>query len=105
MKPIIETIQKQLTMSFEEGVVKAVQEVGIVVDKERLEKALYDAKSFYEEGYQDGAAANSPVVQCKDCEFYEEVEYYPDGTKMVCRLLRRQFHPNDFCSYGERKAK
>lgn len=62
MKPIIETIQKQLTMSFEEGVVKAVQEVGIVVDKERLEKALYDAKSFYEEGYKDGAAASPPTA-------------------------------------------
>lgn len=62
MKPIIETIQKQMTMSFEENVVKTVREVGIIVDKERLEKALYDAKSFYEEGYKDGAAANPPVV-------------------------------------------
>lgn len=62
MKPIIETIQKQLTMDFEEGVVRAVQAVGIIVDKERLEKALYDAKSFYEEGYKDGTAANPPAV-------------------------------------------
>lgn len=43
------------------------------------------------------------VVRCKECKFYEEVEYYPDGTKKICRLLKRQFHPDDFCSYGERK--
>ena len=49
------------------------------------------------------AADVAPVVRCKECVFYEEVEYYPDGTKKVCRLLKRQFHPDDFCSYGKRK--
>ena len=78
MKPIIETIQKQLTMSFEEGVVKAVQEVGIVVDKKRLEKALYDAKSFYEEGFNDGllhgsTAVDAPGVVQEDCVARESV--------------------------------
>ena len=44
------------------------------------------------------------VVRCKDCQFYEEVEYYPDcGIKCVCRLFKRQMHNNDFCSYGVRK--
>lgn len=43
------------------------------------------------------------VVRCKDCHYYEEVEYYPDGTKNICRTFKRQMHSNDFCSYGERK--
>lgn len=48
--------------------------------------------------------AKEDVVRCKDCQFYEEVEYYPDcGIKCVCRLLKRQMDENDFCSYGERK--
>ena len=43
------------------------------------------------------------VVRCKDCKFYENVEYYPEGTKDICRLFKRQLQPTDFCSYGERK--
>lgn len=42
------------------------------------------------------------VIYCKDCEFYELAEY-DEGTKNVCRLLKRQMQENDFCSYGERK--
>ena len=46
------------------------------------------------------------VVRCKDCVFYEEVEYYhptENAFKTVCRLIQRQMHHNDFCSYGKRK--
>lgn len=44
------------------------------------------------------------VIRCKDCRFYEMgVEYYPDGTKDVCRLLKRQMLEDGFCSIGERK--
>ena len=46
------------------------------------------------------------VVRCEKCSFYEEVEYYhptdKNPTKKICRLLKRQTHENDFCSYGER---
>ena len=62
MNPIIEIIQKDLQTQIDGAVVKAVQEVGITIDKERLKRALYDAKAFYEEGYRDGMAANPPVV-------------------------------------------
>ena len=73
MKPIIEIIQKDLKMQVEGAVIKAVQECGVNVDKERLEKALYDARSFYREGYcdgyeagcQDGAAKNPPPLHGK----------------------------------------
>lgn len=39
-----------------------------------------------------------PVVQCKDCEFYTEEERW-------CRRLGLcgAFHPNDYCSHGERR--
>lgn len=44
------------------------------------------------------------VVRCKDCRFYETgVEYYPDGTKDICRLLKRQMLEDGYCSVGERK--
>lgn len=43
------------------------------------------------------------VVRCKDCTFYETVEY-DKGFKYVCRLLKRQMDEYDFCSYGKRKG-
>lgn len=49
------------------------------------------------------AADVVPVVRCKDCKRFENVEYYPDGSKNICRLFHRQMQDNDFCSYGERK--
>lgn len=109
MKPIIETIQKQMTMRFEEGVMKAVQEVGIIVDKERLEKALYDAKSFYEEGYKDGAAANHEVVRCENCRTSREINRDdPFENRYIeeclwCSRHETAMFRSDFCSYGERR--
>ena len=45
------------------------------------------------------------LKKCKDCRFYETgVEYYPDGTKDVCRLLKRQMLEDGFCSVGERRT-
>jgi hypothetical protein len=47
------------------------------------------------------------VGRCKNCKFYEKVEYYhptEKATKSVCRLFKRQMQPDDFCSYGERKS-
>lgn len=54
MKSIIEIIQKDLKMQVEGATLKAVLECGVNVDKERLERALYDARSFYDEGYREG---------------------------------------------------
>jgi len=49
------------------------------------------------------AADVEPVVRCRDCKKYEKVEYYPDGYKMCCRLLRAEMPDNGYCSFGERK--
>lgn len=51
MKPLIDVIQKDVTTQMEEYVVRTVCEMDIDVDKERLVKALTDARSFYNEGY------------------------------------------------------
>lgn len=49
----------------------------------------------------------APVVRCKDCRCFEERHYEDEGEtpriKTVCRLFKRQFYPDDYCSYGERK--
>ena len=45
---------QEINKAVEGEIMKAVVKVGVDVDKERLLKALMDAKSFYEEGYADG---------------------------------------------------
>lgn len=44
-----------------------------------------------------------PVVRCRDCEFYENKEYY--YTMKACKHYAglREPYPNDYCSRGKRK--
>lgn len=49
------------------------------------------------------AADVEPVVRCENCQFFENVEYWPDGTKKVCQLLKRQVLEKSFCCWGMKK--
>lgn len=53
-KHIIETMVTDMNIQFEDGIVKAVRDVGVIVDKEELVKALMYDRNQYEEGYRDG---------------------------------------------------
>ena len=57
-KSPIEIIQGELETQFEGEVLKAVQRVGVTVDKEELLKALNHDRNQYEKGYEDGMNAN-----------------------------------------------
>lgn len=50
----IEIIQTQMQMQMDKGILKAVQGVGINVDKEELVKALAYDREQYVKGYKDG---------------------------------------------------
>ena len=60
MKPIIELIQTNMRMEQEGAVMRAVAYVGVNVDKERLVRAIEDARSFWMEGYNEGVNAGRP---------------------------------------------
>lgn len=51
----IEIIQTQMQMQMDGEILKAVQGVGINVDKEELIKALAYDREQYSKGYKDGA--------------------------------------------------
>lgn len=53
----IEIITKQMRTQFEDNVFKAIQDYGIVVDKEELIKALQYDRNQYEKGFADGMLA------------------------------------------------
>ena len=42
------------------------------------------------------------VVRCKDCKSNPNIKTLTKGI-LWCRKFRAEVHPNDFCSYGERK--
>ena len=65
----IEVIYKDIQRRMESGILKAVQECNIHVDRDELIRALQYDRGQYEKGYADGIAAaeNAPSDRCKDC--------------------------------------
>ena len=57
---IVSNITSSIETEKEKMILKAVQSVGIDVDKEQLEKALFNAKSFYIDGYKDAKKQYQP---------------------------------------------
>lgn len=62
-KSPIEMIMGQIRTQQEDHVFKAVQEVGITVDKEELLKALKYDRDQYNKGYHDALVARSMLAE------------------------------------------
>ena len=51
----IDVLYSDIETKLEDGILKAVQDVGITVDKQELLKALQYDRDSYRKGFQDGA--------------------------------------------------
>lgn len=78
---IIGDVVTSIEKEKEKMVYKAVQSVGIDVDKEQLEKALFNAKSFYIDGYKDAKKQYQPKWIKTDIIQYPET--YPSPFQEV----------------------
>lgn len=87
----------------EEKTESAETAVEILEQNIELQKQVDEYKSKIEQG------TLKEIVRCKDCRFLEEKHYEEDGEKtyikLVCKLLKKQFQPSDYCSYGEKRLK
>ena len=84
MSDLITVTMGELQTEFDNEVVRAVQNVGIYVDKEKLIEALQLVES---------------LVRCKDCKYWE------GGCKESGNgIMMAETEADDFCSYGERKG-
>lgn len=94
----IKIIQGQIQTQMEGKVLKAVQQIGINVDKESLLQALKYDRNQYSKGYHDAIMDMDlvKVVRCKDCKHW-------DKDFLWCDRKSVRMAENDFCSYGERK--
>lgn len=109
-KSPIEMLYKQRT-EVDNMIYRAVLDVGVVVDKDELLKALEYDRGQYEKGYADALARDDvvEVVRCMDCKHYNTeghrcvCEYHSEVPTQYSRGFNVQMLPCDFCSYGERK--
>jgi len=61
---VIELVATNMRIKVEDSIFKAVQDVGVNVDKDELIKALRYDRGQYEKGYAD---RDAEIVRCKDC--------------------------------------
>ena len=95
----IDLIMGQMNLSLEGEICKAVQNVGVYVDKEELLKALKYDRRQYQKGYKD---RDSEIVRCRDCKYGEQSMDISEHFKLC--LLTWKIHANRwFCADGERK--
>ena len=76
---ITENIKRQMDMEIENGIMTAVREIGIVVNKEELLKALQYDRGQYEKGYQDGVTdtnVDGKWILCSEKMPDKEYELY-----------------------------
>ena len=100
----IEVIIGQMNISYENEICKAVQHVGVNVDKNELLKALQYDRGQYQKGYAD---RDSEIVRCKDCKRWLPMnrfdpDYHPGRGRCEWNCWVRDF--DWYCADGERKA-
>ena len=95
-KSPIDIIHGELELKLEDEICKAVRNIGIVVDKDELIKALKYDRDQYDKGWRD---CENGIVHCKDCVYFTggaiDGNCIKDGLRTRCIL--------DFCSRGEMK--
>lgn len=93
-KSPIDIILGEFELKFEDGICKAVREVGIVVDKDELLRALKYDRDQYDKGYKD-ALATVEVVRCEEC--------YLSGKCVVEDVFNTARMPSSkmFCAAGK----
>ena len=103
----ISDIQNQIVAQQDEQIYQAVVHFFPDVKRDELLKALRYDREQYDKGYADGKRdAMDELVRCKDCKhYYRPLQWPVEYTKGMCDvdLFERRVHPDDFCSYGERK--
>lgn len=103
-KSPIEIIQGELHTEMDGAIMKAIQQVGISVNKSELLYALAYDRSQYQLGFIDGKRkAMEELVHCKDCKDAKYTEYAPTECKWYCKNSTNYHDGSFFCSLGERK--
>ena len=102
----IDIIISKMNMQMDGEIFKAVQNVGVNVDRDELLKALQYDRGQYQKGYTD---RDSEIVRCKDCKHkVDTVDDYDYESKCPCYCSGDPFYswvPDDdwFCADGKKR--
>ena len=103
-------LSMEIEKTIEGEVAKAVQKMGVVVDKAELIRALTYDRNQHTKGYED---RDGEIVRCKDCKHrygdecpmrhVEWVECEEDGYIEYDDVVHDHTMDDGYCSFGERK--
>lgn len=97
----IDLIMSDMQVKMEGEILKAVQNVGVNVDKEELLKALKYDRNQYQKGYAD---RDTEIIRCKDCKhWYFADNRIPSEQENVCGRNGIVVTPSWYCADGERR--
>lgn len=82
----VNVICGEMQTQIEGDIFKAIQNVGIEVDKEELIKAMQYDRNQYEKGYADGYADAIDEFLKKICEKYTEEESKGNYKQYCCNI-------------------
>ena len=102
-EPFVETLKDK----FDNAVLRAVQKVGIEVDKDELLKALQYDRGQYEKGYSDGRLYEPPVITNADrirAMTDEELALWHDYISDGCDYMIPRCKAHEFCGTDCMKA-
>lgn len=103
----------QVEPQIEGEILRVIQKMEVVADKEELLRALQYDRNQYFKGYRDAISDHTlvKVVRCKDCKHWDEYHMGSldgPGTGMGVCLEGCNWvdgkRADDFCSYGERRT-
>ena len=97
-KSPIELIAGQIETETENEIVRAIQRMGINIDKNELLRALAYDRNQYAKGYHD---RDSEIVRCKDCKHSEQC--IPSCEDRYCVKYDQRHDGNWYCADGERR--
>ena len=99
----IEIIYGNLKLETENAIVRAVQQVGINVDKEELQKALAYDRHMYERGRRD---RDSEIIRCWNCFYADDFGCPPPHpTGYLCQKGYGSHMGDWFCADAVHKEK
>jgi len=98
----IELIQTSLRLQTEGAIIKAVQNVGVNVNKDELIKALQYDRDQYQKGYAD---RDAEIVRCKYCKYGNHEAWAAiHSNKDYWCCVSEAFHCGDwFCADGKKR--
>ena len=106
----ISDIATQMEKKLDELSLKAVQKVGIDVDKDKLLAALKQDAERYREAYAHGydtgyEKRDEEIVRCKDCKHGDLVKNAKGEPMIECALLYKGWlkEPDWYCADAERR--